>query len=274
MSDPQLIGSTLRDDPIILGLLEDTEPVTVKCAGLPLDEWGRNRAECDGQVHVTKGQARFARASLCCDECIKKYDYDRRTEAMRESWTRWMRDNAERYAHFSTEHAEFNKPAYEVLRKVGVSKNVILYGPTGTGKTFLMLQQLKRGLWFGKGPVRVLWADQLKKLTAQRYNSREMEQYEQAGILGLEELFGEDSAREAYTSFVRNLIDIRLRLNRPTIITTQLKSEHLAAEMNKFDNETRADVERRSAIIRRINEDFKPIPTDRNFDHDETEAFF
>jgi len=276
MSEPQQIGSLLSQSPLYRALCEQTDMIEVKCHGLPVkDEYGRirGREQCSNIVTLPRGQAKFAGDSLCCDACCKAYDHARRVEACRDEWQRWMRENAERYNDFSTEHELFNAEAWKVAKKVPVSKNLILYGPTGTGKTFLMLQKLKAGLWHGKRPV-VLWADQLKRLTQQRYVGRDIQPYEEAGILGLEELFGEDSAREAYTSFIRNLIDVRLRLNRPTIITTQLTSKDVAGEMNKYDNETKADSERREAILRRIKQDYVAVSTDRNFDHEGSQSIF
>jgi len=269
--DPVAFGdiSTASD---LCHFFDESEDVTRACNGLPIkDEYGRftgRREDCPNSNSVTlpKGHAKMAGNSLCCDECCKEYDHRRKVELCKDHWERWLRDNAERYEHFSIDHPEFNSEAYKLLKKQPVSSNVILYGPTGTGKTFLMLQQMKRALWNGRMPC-VLWADQLKKMTRGTQHWRESQQYEQAGILGIEELFGEDSAREAYTSFVRNLIDIRLRLRKPTIITTQLKSKDLAGEMDKYDNETKADVERRNAILRRINDDYYSLDTDRNRDY-------
>jgi DNA replication protein DnaC len=273
-------SSTVASEPVRFGAIsssseladffDESETVTRRCNGLPIkDEYGRftgRREECANEVTLPKGHAEMAGSSLCCDKCCEAWNYKRRVEECADIWKRWLRENAERYEHFSTDHEDFNHKAYKILKKQPVSKNVILFGPTGTGKTFLMLQQMKRALWSGRMPC-VLWADQLKKMTRGTPHWREAQQYEQAGILGIEELFGEDSAREAYTSFVRNLIDIRLRLRKPTIITTQLKSKDLAGEMGKYDNETKADVERRNAILRRINEDYYALDTDRNRDY-------
>lgn len=263
---PVSIADALGHNPTIVALETRNGLVTVKCKGLPLDEWGRHREECANTIEVTEGQAIFSGGSLCCDDCCKRYNRNRRIEECKTEWKRWMSENAQSYAHFSTDHEDFNSEAWAELKPLPVSKNVILFGPTGTGKTFLMLQRMKSALWNGKAPM-VLWADQLKRLTRDRYNSREADIYANAGVLGIEELFGEDSAREAYTSFVRNLIDVRMRLNKPTIITTQLSSKDVAGEFNKYDNESTADVERRQAILRRINEAYYPINTDRNRDY-------
>ncbi len=273
---PQSIADAIHHNPILAAIQEDTDPVEVPCNGLPVtDEYDRitGRETCSAVVTIAGGLAKMASASLCCDECCQRYDYRRRVDECRETWERWMRDNAERFAHFSTDHPEFNKQAWAELKSQPVSKNVILFGPTGTGKTFLMLQRMKAAMWHGKGPIVVLWADQLKKMTRDRYNSREVDAYANAGVLGIEELFGEDSAREAYTSFVRNLIDVRLRLRKPTIITTQLQSKDLEGEFDKYDNETRADSERRHAILRRIHEEYYPINTDRNRDYSQDSIF-
>ena len=270
-SDP-VTFSELSISPEMESLFDESEEVTVPCNGLPIhDDYGRFtglREDCPNGNSITlpKGHAKMGGPSICCDECCKEYDYRRKVEQCKDTWQRWLRENAERYEHFSTEHEDFNRKAYKLLKKQPVSSNVILYGPTGTSKTFMMLQAMKRALWNGRMPC-VLWSDQLKKMTRGVPHWREAQQYEQAGILGIEELFGEDSAREAYTSFVRNLIDIRLRLCKPTIITTQLKSKDLAGEMDKYDNETKADVERRNAILRRINEYYYALDTDRNRDY-------
>ena len=269
-SDPVKFGA-ISTASNLAHFFDESEQVTAKCNGLSIkDDYGRftgHREACDGTVTLPKGHAKMAGDSLCCDACCAEWDKRERIRRCKDIWDRWLADNAERYAHFSTDHEDFNVEAWQVLKKQPITRNVILFGPTGTGKTFIMLTQFKRALWAGKGPLKVLWADQLKKLTRERYNSREIQAYEQAGVLGIEELFGEDSAREAYTSFVRNLIDIRLRLRRPTIITTQLQSKDLAGEGNKWDNETVGDRERRNAILRRINEDFFPLNTDRNRDY-------
>lgn len=202
---------------------------------------------------------RFAASAIQCDECYAESAKKLNLKSMKDWWRHFC---PEQFRATDLKHEDFNKSAWGRVVEVELDRNLILVGASGTCKTRIMMERLKRCFLHGRKPS-VLWADVLDEAIQSRQTGKALESHSEAPVLGIDDLFTAGSAFEAYTKLVKSLIDRRLRQNRVTIITTNLKARDIRSDSEKFANATRGDRERIEAIIRRLREEFVMVDCDR-----------
>lgn len=201
----------------------------------------------------------FAGACLC-DDCMEKYETKSRLEQVKKFWNRWC---PSQFKETDMKHDDFAR-IWPMVRAVKESKeNLIFCGQSGTCKTRAALCRMKLLLAYDYLEPHALWADALDEhLETKGYNANWKEQYKNAPVLLIDDLFTAGASLERYTKYIKGLLDYRLRENKVTIITTNLQARDISSDSGKFGNETKADQQRISAIIRRLRGDFKTLDFD------------
>lgn len=194
----------------------------------------------------------FFAGATHCDKCYAEVVKERRFKEIGEWWTRWC---PKQYQSTELDHPQF-KRVWPLIKKIdGYRENVVLVGASGLCKTRAAVMRLKLALAYEGLMPQALWADTLdEKLETGRFKGDWKKVYMDAPILLIDDLFTAGASLERYTKFIKGLLDYRLREEKPTIITTNLKARDIQQESNKFDNETKADQQRINAIIRRLRE--------------------
>lgn len=211
---------------------------------------------CSEPVETTEAFA----GSIHCDPCFKKVCEERRLDEIKEWWYRWC---PKQYLKTDVQHETFAR-AWKILKGVkNHRQNIILCGASGQCKTRVALQRMKVLLARHGLEPHALWADTLdEKLEGSKYRNDWKKAYQEAPVLLIDDLFTAGASLERYTKYIKGLLDFRLREEKITIITTNLKARDLQQESAKFQNETKADQQRIEAIIRRIDGEFQCVDVD------------
>lgn len=195
---------------------------------------------------------------VACDACIEKHTTD---EKMKRYQRYWESICPERYRATQTDHKDFPGPIYNELRKIqkeNPSQSFFLYGPTGSCKTRVGMLLLKRAM-LADGYVGVLWPEKLATLRESFGETRAFDHYANFHTLLLDDTLLTACREPKLTETLKQLIDVRMRHNRPFIITSQIGSEEDIAGGKEFGEAKAADLERIKALLRRFREECKVV---------------
>ncbi len=136
-----------------------------------------------------------------------------------------------------------------------VSPQLLLHGPTGTGKTRLALLALKHLVSQRGCPARLSMPGEFARDVADAYRNGEEKrlhhQFAHVEVLMLDDL-GKERLTERVEAFLFELLDHRLSWRRTTILTTNHVGADLAAKFT--------DPERGAALVRRLKEFCHALP--------------
>lgn len=201
---------------------------------------------------------RVVAPSVACDACIEKHVTE---EKMKRYQRYWETVCPERYRATQTDHEDFPAPIYADLRKIqkeNPSQSFFLYGPTGSCKTRVGMLLLKRAM-LADGYVGVLWPEKLATLKESFGETKAFDRYATFDTLLLDDTLLTACREPKLTETLKQLIDVRMRHNRPFIITSQIGSEEDVAGGKEFGEAKAADLERIKALLRRLREECKVV---------------
>jgi len=197
---------------------------------------------------------RFFAAITACDECCDKVKLEWKLEQHRDYWHSICPPG---FRDTKTTHPQFAKAQYDQLKDYVGTENLLFYGPTRTGKTRLALHLLKRLLLTQGLYVGVVWPEQLKEAKHIMNRLQRIEELGRVKILLLDDALLTGAQDERLSDFLKDLIDYRLRQQHATIITSQIGSEDYIEQAGKFDQPTKADLQRIKALLARIKESYR-----------------
>lgn len=230
---------------------EANEIVTAKCN------------HCERTVETR----RIVAPVVACDACLEKKTAAARMDRYRKYWEHVC---PAAYRTTDLEKIPQGKAAYREAKKLlapqvdGNGEQVIspipsffLFGPTGTGKTRVAFLLLKLCLLRDQS-IGVLWPEQLPRLR----NNFDHSAFDRAA--GYDVLLLDDSLLTAcrepkLVEVLKQLVDVRMRENRPMIFTSQIGGEGMETG-KEYGEATQADLQRVEALIRRLRETCKVIP--------------
>jgi DNA replication protein DnaC len=152
------------------------------------------------------------------------------------------------------DHPKFPKAQYLATKDYLGGESLLLFGPTGSGKTSLAMWLAKRCLVRCNMHVGVLWPEQLKAVKGQREILQWVEKWGRYDLLVLDDALLTGAQDERITDALKDLLDYRMRYNRPNILSSQIGGEEYKAQADKFENVTAADLKRVDALLRRLRE--------------------
>ena len=194
---------------------------------------------------------------VACDPCIEKHVHD---EKMKRYQKYWEHVCPERFRETDLNHVEFPKAIYAELKQLmtaNPSQSFFLYGPTGSCKTRLGMLLLKRAL-LNDRHVGVLWPEKLATLKESFGETKTFDRYAEYETLLLDDTLLTACREPKLTETLKQLVDVRMRHNRPFIITSQIGEEGFKSG-KEFGELKEADIERISALVRRLREECKVV---------------
>jgi DNA replication protein DnaC len=243
-----LLGCSVGQLPALIADPHSQEVVTVKC-----NDGRHRRARCDTDITCTHIVSVF----VACDACREKAISDEANERHRKYWEAVC---PERYRLTDLNHADFPKAIYGDCRKLmadNPSQSFFLYGPTGTCKTRLGMMLLKRAL-HADNRVGVLWPEKLATIKESFGETRTFDRYADYDTLLMDDTLLTACREPKLTEALKQLIDVRMRHNRPFIITSQIGEEGFKSG-KEYGELKDADIERIDALIRRLREECRVV---------------
>ncbi len=205
---------------------------------------------CSKACGATFKAERWYANVTACDACAEKAKQD---AAMERAKKHWEKICPKGFLNTDRKHDGFPRAQHAKLKDWTGTQSLFFYGPTGQGKTRLALLMLKRAMlrnhWVG-----VLWPEKLKSLT-QGFDSTTFDHYARFDVLLMDDPLITAGRESKLVDALKNLIDVRIREGRATIITSQIGSEEEIAEAKEFGDAKTADIERIKALRRRFIED-------------------
>ncbi len=191
---------------------------------------------------------------VACDACIEKATHD---EKMKLHQRYWEHVCPERFRKTDPKHKDFPLAVFKDLRKEDPKKSLFLYGPTGTCKTRVGMLLLQHHLVRDQR-VGVLWPEKLRSLV-QGFDNSTFDQYANYDVLLMDDVLLSACRESKLVDVVKQLIDVRMRHERPFIITSQIGQEDELKEGKEFGEAKSADLERIKAVLRRLREECKVV---------------
>jgi DNA replication protein DnaC len=209
---------------------------------------------CDTVLQCQRIVAPF----LACDECIERHKEAETTERHRKFWEHVC---PERFRSTDPKHADFPGAIFADLKKAlrdNSNQSFFLYGPTGSCKTRVGMLLLKMQLhWFNRR-VGVLWPEKVRTLS-QGFETTTFDHYANYDVLLMDDVLLTSVRESKLMDAVKQLIDVRMRHERPFIITSQIGTEDDLKDGKEFGDAKTADVERIKALLRRLREDCRVV---------------
>lgn len=219
--------------------------IEVECHGAPAPGGGRTPCPTGARFQC---RVYFSEVTAC-DDCVARYN---EADAMGRVKKHWEKICPKGFRDTDKAHAGFPKVQLDELKDWVGTKSLFFYGPTGKGKTRLALLMLKRAMmknhWVG-----VLWPDKLRSLV-QGYDSTTFDHYAAFDVLLMDDPLITGGRESKLVDAIKNLLDVRMRENKATIITSQIGTEDELAGAKEFGDAKTADMERIKAVVRRLRE--------------------
>lgn len=252
----ETIAQQLRESAEEFGLPPTDTIIAEIDAGSSVD----TQCNCEGCETIVKGVLPSFDGLVACDPCVEKFKIDTRMKEAEKYWSQWC---PKQFKGTQLDHADFAR-VWPIVKQVKEPRqNLIFCGESGTCKTRAALHRMKMLLAYNYLEPHALWADVLDEhLETKGFNSNWKDQYKQAPVLLIDDLFTAGASLERYSKYIKGLLDYRLRENKITIITTNLKARDIATDSEKFNNATKADQQRTQAIIRRLRGEFRMLDFD------------
>lgn len=158
---------------------------------------------------------------VACDPCREKAQEE---EAEAKYTKRWNAICPASSIFRTTDptHPSFPRSQYEATKQWYGDESMIFLGPSGTGKTRLAMHLLKRCLFVRSKSIGVLWPETLAHYARNQFErSAGLDEFSCYDVLLLDDPFLGSAADDRMTSFIRELLDIRVRLGKCHLITSQ-----------------------------------------------------
>lgn len=139
-------------------------------------------------------------------------------------------------------------------REEDEKRSIIIQGPSGSAKTRCMVELLKSRYRAGDN-VLFVWAEDLREAaTTHQSRYKTMRQWADVKWLGLDDPLLAGAADERVVTFVKELLDMRMRRCNRFVITTQVDGDGVSEAANSYHNTTASSREQVNALIRRLRE--------------------
>ena len=198
-----------------------------------------------------------AAIGVACDECRKKAKI---ADSMERSRIYWETLCPPSYQDTDKNHRDFPKLQYGATQDYAGEESLFFYGPSRSGKTRIAMLLLKRCLVRYNKHVGVLWPEVLKSVNHSRDVLEMVKAWGRYDVLLMDDSLLSGAHDERVTSFLKDLLDYRMRYKRHNIITSQIGGDDYKAQSDKFKNSTKADMERIEALLKRIKEVCRVVP--------------
>lgn len=195
--------------------------------------------------------SRLFAALTACDACVAAAATQDRLDKIK---TYWEALCPPAFRETTKDHPDFPKAAYAATRAWQGGDSLLLYGPTGSGKTRLAVWLLKRCLVRNSAHVGILWPEQLKHVKYAHDRLELVEKWGRYEILLMDDALLTGAQDERITDWLMDLLSFRMRYKRPIIITSQVGGDDYREQANKFSNLTKVDAKRVEALLRRVKE--------------------
>lgn len=215
------------------------------------------RAKCN-HCETTFECRRIVAPFVACDACIEKHQTDAAMERHRKWWEHVC---PERFRKTDVAMSSFPKAIWQEAKAAydaNPKQSFFLYGPTGTCKTRVGMLLLKRALVRHDSKVGVLWPEKLSTLKS-TFETTVFDRYAEYDYLLLDDTLLTACREPKLVETVKQLIDVRMRHERPFIVTSQIGQEEELKEGKEFGEAKAADIERIKALMRRLREECKVI---------------
>lgn len=191
-----------------------------------------------------------------CVACCEQNELEEKTNQCRDLWEKicppLFRDT-------DTKRDDFPLAILKELQARPDGESLLLFGPTGSAKTRVAMELLKRAIWKGKS-ANTLWPEELTEYAKGRERLLMLNRYSGLHLLLLDDALLTGAADERVASFLKDLIDMSQRQGNSIIITSQVGGADYLEQAKKFNNLTTADAERIHALMRRIKERCHVVP--------------
>jgi hypothetical protein len=189
---------------------------------------------------------------IACDACIAKA---KEADAASRHRDLWHRICPKQFRDHKQDHPKFPRAQHAATLAYKGKESLFLLGPTGTGKTSLAMMLAKRCLHHFDLGVGVMWPWDLEEVKRNGFKVREgIETWGAFDLLVMDDPLLTGAQDDRTTSFLKNLIDYRMQRERHNIITGQFGGEVYKQAANKWENASKADLERIDALLRRLRE--------------------
>jgi len=211
--------------------------------------------ECSQGCGTKLLTAAFFAPLTCCEPCkAKALEEDRIAKAR----LYWEATCPPSFRDTDTNHPSWPKAQYAATRNWKGEESLLLYGPTGVGKTRLAMWLIKRCLLQNNSHVGVIWPYELKAVRHEREIINWVKKWGRYDVLLLDDPL-QGAADSRITDALKDLIAYRQDWKRPCIFTSQIGGDDYEQQAAKFGKETNADKEVIAALMRRIRETCKVI---------------
>tara|TARA_R110002110_G_scaffold74463_5_gene196991 strand:+ start:4099 stop:4815 length:717 start_codon:yes stop_codon:yes gene_type:complete len=199
---------------------------------------------------ATYQSSRLLAGSTACHACCDQHELEEKTRQCRDLWEKicppLFRDT-------DIKRDDFPLAILKELQARSDGESLLLFGPTGSAKTRVAMELLKRAIWHGKS-ANTLWPEELTEYAKGRERLPMLHRYSGLHLLLLDDALLTGAADERVASFLKDLIDMSQRQGNSIIITSQVGGADYMQQAKKFNNLTAADSERIAALMRRIRE--------------------
>ena len=221
--------------------------------------------KCGAEIKMTLMALKWAGAgTTACQPCIDKYMEKKHRLRVAE---RWKVLCPKAYRETDLKHPEFPLQEYRRIQELPLDRNILLVGPSQTGKTRVMFKRVYSAILQHMSAI-VLYPTDLKELARSRFRKENVDFWCMHDLIAIDDLF-EIGAHESVIDLVNDIIMRRTRDEKPMLITSMLTGAQIRDEQQKFPNVTDAERARLNKLFGRIRDHFeirtfepKPINSD------------
>lgn len=189
-----------------------------------------------------------------CPKCRSEAEDAR---SRREAKARWLA-LTERYPSLRdadpNKATEWEAPVYKEIRPWDGKQSFFFCGPSGHGKTFCAAMLLKFPMAAGLSAGLMLPEDLAKAKDGRHNRTTMLQQWTAPAALIMDDTLTTDGAATdaRVISFVKDLVDYRLRHQKGAIMTSQISLDDYLAQSKKWANPEPGDQAMLEAVVRRI----------------------
>lgn len=234
-----------------------TEMVEIECHGRPnLKAHGERQLQCPNGSRFKV--MRYFAPLTACDYCVEEGKKELKIEGKRLDWEKIC---PEAFRQTDKNHPSFPKAQYASTAEYSGGESLLLFGPSRTGKSRLAMMLLKRCLVRFDKTVQAYWEEDLedaKNIKTDR--KRLIAEWGKPSLILLDDALLTGAKDERIGSFLKQLIDYRMRANRHTIITSQVGGDDYKEAAKRDGLLKQQDEARLDALLNRVRESFRIVP--------------
>lgn len=205
---------------------------------------------CDAMLTTKRIIAPF----VACPDCIARHEQEERLKRNRSYWKTIC---PERFRDTDTAHADFPKAIWDAVKRDDAGgQSYFLIGPSRKGKTrvafLLLMRAMMRDQFVG-----VLWPERIQSLKS-NFDTVIFDRMAAYDVLLFDDALLTACRDPKQLETIKQLLDVRMRHNRPSIFTSQI-GEAGVRSGKEFGDLKEADLARIDALIKRLREDCKII---------------